>query len=84
MSDFALPPLALEWSRGFASLSPGQPPCPGLRPEEWRGTYERCSAFIDRFGATAAETGWDTLRLFGVSPVFGTAPGGVVRLPDAP
>jgi len=70
-----LPPLVLEWSRGLASLSPGVLPCPGLRPEEWRETHERCTAFVDRWGVQAFEAGWDTLRLFGVGPKTGVARG---------
>ena len=71
----ALPATVLQWSHGLASLSPGVPPCRGLRPDEWRQTHERCTAFVDRWGAQAHELGWDTLRLFGVGPKTGAIRG---------
>ena len=70
-----IPPTVLEWSKGFASLSPGVPPCPGLRPDEWARTHELCTAFITQWGVRAFEMGWDTLRLFGVHPKIGTMQG---------
>ncbi|WFT83798.1 hypothetical protein QA634_35280 (plasmid) [Methylobacterium sp. CB376] len=60
-----------EWNRGLASLSPGQPPCPGFRPEDWATTLENCRRFVDEFGAEAARLGWDTILLFGVHPQAG-------------
>jgi hypothetical protein len=71
----SIPPTALTWSRGLASLSPGVVPCRGLREEEWRETHRRCSEFVERWGIQAHEAGWDTLRLFGVGPVTGTLRG---------
>ena len=68
-------PTVLEWSRGLASLSPSVPPCRGLRPDEWRETHRRLCEFIDQWGAQADALGWDTLRLFGVSPTLGTIRG---------
>lgn len=64
----SIPPVLLEWSKGFASLSPGAPPCPGLRHDEWADTHRRCGEFIERWGMQAHAAGWDTLRLFGASP----------------
>ncbi|KMO33302.1 hypothetical protein VQ02_21130 [Methylobacterium variabile] len=71
----AIPPTVLTWSRGFASLSPGVPPCPGLRPDEWAETHRRCGEFIERWGMQAHAAGWDTLRLFGVNPKDGAVRG---------
>ncbi|KMO43139.1 hypothetical protein VQ03_09345 [Methylobacterium tarhaniae] len=71
----AIPPSVLAWSRGLASLSPGVVPCRGLRPDEWRETHERCTAFVDRWGVQAHEAGWDALRLFEVGPQTGTIRG---------
>ena len=68
-------PTVLAWSRGFASLSPGVVPCRGLREAEWRETHRRCCDFIDRWGSQADAAGWDTLRLFGVSPTLGAIRG---------
>ncbi|MFE1603347.1 hypothetical protein [Methylobacterium sp. ID0610] len=68
-------PTILEWSRGLASLSPGQVPCPGFRPEEWVETLSNCRRFVDDFGPQAAALGWDTLTLFGVHPTSGTRRG---------
>ncbi|MGX7709268.1 hypothetical protein [Methylobacterium sp. Gmos1] len=70
-----IPPAVLSWSRGFASLSPGVVPCRGLRPDEWRETHRRCGEFIERWGMQAHAAGWDTLRLFGVSPDLGAIRG---------
>ncbi|WP_043754126.1 hypothetical protein [Methylobacterium nodulans] len=61
-------PAVLAWSCGLASLSPGQPPCPGFRPDEWGETLANCRRFVDDFGIQAAELGWDTLTPFGVHP----------------
>ena len=63
--------LVLTWSRGFASLSPDQPPCPGLKSIDWYETHPRCTAWIEEWGLQAAELGWGTLRLFGVHPTHG-------------
>ncbi|ACL61791.1 hypothetical protein Mnod_7051 [Methylobacterium nodulans ORS 2060] len=53
-TDSASPsPTVLEWSRGLASLSPGQPPCPGFRPDEWVETLANCRRFVDDFGPEA-------------------------------
>ncbi|WP_298967719.1 hypothetical protein [uncultured Methylobacterium sp.] len=71
MTASAIPPTVLEWSRGFASLSPLQIPCKGYRIDEWRETFERCCAFVDSHGTQAFEMGWDTVSLFGVSPKDG-------------
>ncbi|MGY2053141.1 hypothetical protein [Methylobacterium sp. JK268] len=68
-------PTALEWSRGLASLSPGQAPCPGFRPEDWATTLENCRRFVDEFGTEADRLGWDTLTLFGVHPEAGAIRG---------
>ncbi|ACL60540.1 hypothetical protein Mnod_5710 [Methylobacterium nodulans ORS 2060] len=57
----ALSPTVLEWSRGLASLSPGQPPCPGFRPDEWVETLANCRRFVDGFGAGVAQLGWDII-----------------------
>jgi hypothetical protein len=65
----------LTWSRGFASLSPDQPPCPGLRSIDWYEMHPRCTAWIEEWGLQAAELGWGTLRLFGVHPTAGTLRG---------
>ncbi|ACL59856.1 hypothetical protein [Methylobacterium nodulans] len=59
-------PTILEWSRGLASLSGGQPPCPGFRPDEWVETLANCRRFVDDFGPEADRLGWDTITLFGV------------------
>ncbi|KMO32871.1 hypothetical protein VQ02_22550 [Methylobacterium variabile] len=67
--------LVLSWSRGFASLSHDQPPCPGLRSIDWYQTHPRCTAWIEEWGLQAADLGWDTLRLFGVHPTAGTLRG---------
>lgn len=66
-----LSPTVLEWSRGLASLSPGQPPCLGFRPDEWVETLANCRRFVDDFGTEADRLGWDTLALFGVHPKSG-------------
>jgi hypothetical protein len=63
-----LSPAVLEWSRGLAGLSPGQPPCPGFRTDEWVETLAHCRRFVDDLGAEADRLGWDTLTLFGVHP----------------
>jgi hypothetical protein len=70
ITDAPADPAALvqEWSRGLASLSAGQPPCPGFKPEEWIETLTNARRFVDDFGLQAAELGWDTLTLFGVGP----------------
>ena len=65
----------LAWSRGLASLSPGQPPCPGFRPEEWVETLANCRRFVDDFGPEADRLGWDTITLFGVHPQSGVIRG---------
>lgn len=65
------PPTVLEWSKGLASLSPGGPLCPGLRPDEWAETHRRCQEFVERWGTQTHAAGWDTLRLFGVGPETG-------------
>ncbi|AWB24764.1 hypothetical protein DA075_07960 [Methylobacterium currus] len=75
MPEATVPPAVLEWSRGLASLSPGMPPCPGLRPDEWAETHLRCQEFVERWGMQAHAAGWDTLRLFGVGPTTGTVRG---------
>ena len=62
-------------SRGPASLSPGVPPCPDLRPDEWAETHRRCQEFVERWGMQAHAAGWDTLRLIGVGPQTGTLRG---------
>ena len=67
--------LVLSWSRGLASLSPDQPPCPGLRSVDWYETHRRVPAWIEQWGLQAAELGWDTLRLFSVHPTSGTLRG---------
>ncbi|ACL57258.1 hypothetical protein [Methylobacterium nodulans] len=64
----ALSPTVLAWSRGLASLSPGQPPCPGFRPDEWVETLANCRRFVDDFGPEADRLGWDTITLFGLLP----------------
>ncbi|ACL59838.1 hypothetical protein [Methylobacterium nodulans] len=61
----ALSPTVLEWSRGLASLSPGQPPCPGFRPDEWAVIVSNARRFVDDFGMQAAELGWDNIMVFG-------------------
>ncbi len=66
-----LSPAVLEWSRGLASLSPGQPPCPGFKPEDWVETLTNARRFVDDFGAEADRLGWDTLTLFSVHPKSG-------------
>jgi hypothetical protein len=66
-----LSPIVLEWSRGLASLSPGQAPCPGFRTDEWVETLANCRRFVDDLGAEAVRLGWDTLTLFGVHPTSG-------------
>lgn len=71
----SLPATVLSWSRGLASLSPGVVPCRGLRPDEWAETHRRCQEFVERWGMQAHAAGWDTLRLFGVSPDLGTIRG---------
>ncbi|ACA15542.1 conserved hypothetical protein [Methylobacterium sp. 4-46] len=58
--------LVHGWNRGLASLSLGQPPCPGLRLEDWATILENCRHFVGEFSAEAAELGWDTLTLFSV------------------
>lgn len=70
-----LPEIVLTWARAFASLSPTEPPCPGLRTEEWRETHRRVTDWIPQWGAQAAGFGWDTLRLFSVHPTSGTLRG---------
>ncbi|WP_236728646.1 hypothetical protein [Methylobacterium sp. WSM2598] len=49
--------LVCAWSRGLASLSPGQPPCPGFRLDDWATSLENCRRFVDEFGAEAARLG---------------------------
>jgi hypothetical protein len=46
----SIPPTVLEWSKGFASLSPSVVPCRGLRDDEWRETHRGCGEFIERWG----------------------------------
>lgn len=65
----------LSWSQGFASLSPSEPPCPGLRSLNWYETHPRCAAWIEDWDLQAADLGWDTLRLFGVHPTADTLRG---------
>ncbi|GJD53889.1 hypothetical protein OPKNFCMD_6668 [Methylobacterium crusticola] len=67
----SLPPTVLAWSKGLASLSTAQPPCPNFKPDEWRETHERCADFVTRFGEQADAMGWDTITLFGVHPKHG-------------
>lgn len=43
-------PSVLDWSRSLASLSPGQAPCPGFRPEDWATTLDNCRRFVNEFG----------------------------------
>lgn len=71
----SIPPVVLEWSKGFASLSPSVPPCLGLRPDEWAETHRRCGEFIEHWGMQAHAAGWETVHLFGVSPTLGTVRG---------
>jgi hypothetical protein len=61
----------LAWSQGLASLSPGQPPCPGFKPDEWVTTLSNARRFVDDFGPQADALGWDTVILFGVHPKSG-------------
>ncbi|ACA19056.1 conserved hypothetical protein [Methylobacterium sp. 4-46] len=67
--------LVCAWSRGLASLSPGQPPCPGFRLDDWATSLENCRRFVDEFGAEAARLGWDALTLFSVHPQAGIVRG---------
>ncbi|ACA21121.1 hypothetical protein M446_6878 [Methylobacterium sp. 4-46] len=67
--------LVSAWNHGLASLSPGQPPCPGFRPDEWGTTLETCRRFVDEFGAEAAHLGWDTLTLSSAHPQAGIVRG---------
>jgi len=66
-----LSPTVLEWSRGLASLSLGQAPCPGFKPEDWVETLTNARCFVDDYGAEADRLGWDTLTLFSVHPKSG-------------
>ncbi|ACL61207.1 hypothetical protein [Methylobacterium nodulans] len=81
MTAADLPPSSLSstvlaWSQGLASLSPGQPPCPGFRPDEWVETLANCRRFVDDFGPQADALGWDMITLFGCHPKSGVICGG--------
>ncbi|MBY0295657.1 MAG: hypothetical protein K2X71_06410 [Methylobacterium sp.] len=57
-----------EFDGGLASLSPGQAPCPGFKPEDWVETLTNARRFVNDFGAEADWLGWDILSLFSVHP----------------
>ena len=56
-----------EWAEGYARLL--RLPCPtGITPERWKQIIDDGGHFIDRWAATAAQIGWTTCEVFGISP----------------
>ena len=60
------------WRDGVESLSPANPPCPGLYGEAWQKTHANMLDFLERFGEQAQDHGWTDLDLCGVHPQIGT------------
>ena len=63
---------AMTWREKFTALSPHRPPCPGIAAQQWPEIRERALAFLEQYGAQAAELGWTAGDLFGVHPDKGT------------
>ena len=56
-----------EWAEGYARLL--RLPCPtGITPERWKQIIDDGGYFIDRWAVMAAQLGWTTRVVFGISP----------------
>jgi hypothetical protein len=56
-----------EWAEGYARLL--RLPCPtGITPERWMQIIDDGGYFIDRWAVMAAQLGWTTREVFGISP----------------
>lgn len=64
-------PAVPDGSRGLASLSPGQPFCPGFKPEDCGATLTDARRFMDHFRPEADRFGRDSLILPHVPPKSG-------------
>ena len=63
--------LADSWRIGVCSLPDDRVPCEGLIWSEWPGVRRAMLAFLDQWGADAAQLGWSTEALFGVHRLAG-------------
>jgi hypothetical protein len=64
--DAAIP---RTWAEGFAAMQHAEAPAwAALRPGMWPDLIDATGRFLHRWGARAAELGWDSVDLFGASP----------------
>jgi hypothetical protein len=59
--------IARSWAEAFARMCNGPRPDWVLRPRLWTDLIDAAGRFLDQWGATAADLGWEPVDLFGAS-----------------